>query len=238
MFNKCISMTFSIEHEMEDAASASSKVTPFPYGAFCPGGLNTDPAISPNDPTIGYKFNHTMIRVRDPKESLKFYVDLMGMRTVFTMNAGPFTNYYLGYPQTDDHRADPAKFGADTSKVFQSTIGLLELFHVHGSEKQEPGFYHNGNTPESLGFGHMGFTVPDARAALARLNAHGVKVFKDFGVANKETIPISDWENEHGVGVEVKGTESELHPMFKKAYENIALVQDPVSLSESTSKPK
>ncbi|KAL3584413.1 hypothetical protein FPOAC2_14193 [Fusarium poae] len=223
---------------MEDAASASSSVTPFPYGAFCPGGLNTDPGISPNDPTIGYKFNHTMIRVRDPKESLKFYVDLMGMRTVFTMNAGPFTNYYLGYPETDEHRANPAQFGADTSKVFQFTTGLLELFHVHGSEKQEPGFYHNGNTPESLGFGHLGFTVPDARAAVARLKAHGVRVFKDFGVANKETIPISDWENKHGVGIEVKGTESELHPMFKKAYENIALVQDPVSLSEPTSKPK
>jgi lactoylglutathione lyase len=69
---------------MENSASSSHKVTPVPYGEFCPGGLNSEPSIPPNDPTIGYKFNHTMIRVRDIKESLKFYVDLMGMRTVFS----------------------------------------------------------------------------------------------------------------------------------------------------------
>lgn len=61
-----------------------SKPTPFPHGAFLPNGLNTDPPLSANDPTVGYKLNHFMMRIRDPEKSMKFYIELMGMRTVFT----------------------------------------------------------------------------------------------------------------------------------------------------------
>jgi catechol 2,3-dioxygenase-like lactoylglutathione lyase family enzyme len=32
-----------------------------------------------------------MLRIREPKRSLRFYVELMGMRVVFTMNTGEFT---------------------------------------------------------------------------------------------------------------------------------------------------
>ena len=103
-----------------------SSPSPFPAGEFLPGGHKNDSPIPETDPTIGYKLNHFMLRIRDPEASLHFYINLMGMRTVFTMNAGPFTIYYLGYPQTSEHRADPAKFGLETVEKLQQTLGLLE----------------------------------------------------------------------------------------------------------------
>ena len=153
---------------------------------------------------------------------MHFYMSLMGMRTVFTMNVGPFTIYYLGYPQTDEHRDDLAKFGQDTAGNLQHTLGLLELYHVHGSEKQESGYYSTGNTPPNLGFGHLGFTVPDVPKALERLRNEGVKVVKELGVTDLEHIPISQWELQRGVG---KGLE--IHGEYKKVFDKIAFVQDP-----------
>jgi lactoylglutathione lyase len=162
----------------------------------------------------------------------------MGMRTVFTMNVGPFTIYYLGYPQTDEHRADLPKFGADTAARLQHTLGLLELYHVHGSEKQDSNHYSTGNEPPNLGFGHLGFTVPDVPKALERLRAAGVEVVKDLGVTTRESIPISDWENGKGIGVEEKGTETEIHPEYAKVFNKIAFVRDPVSVQSSTTTRK
>ena len=208
---------------------SSQQVTPFPHGVFMPNGLKTDKPLEANDPTIGYKLNHFMLRIRDPKASMAFYIGLMGMRTVFCMNVGPFTIYYLGYPQTDEHRANPEQFGGETAMKLQHTLGLLELYHVHGSEKQDEGYYQTGNTPPNLGFGHLGFTVPNVPEALERLKKAGVEVVKDLGVCDRESIPISEWENERGVGVEVKGTESEIHKEYAKVFEKIAFVRDPVS---------
>ncbi|KAI1628717.1 lactoylglutathione lyase [Exophiala viscosa] len=206
---------------------SSQQVTPFPHGVFMPNGLKTDKPLEANDPTMGYKLNHFMLRIRDPKKSMHFYLDLMGMRTVFNMNVGPFTIYYLGYPQTDEHRANPEQFGGETAMKLQHTLGLLELYHVHGSEKQDEGYYQTGNTPPNLGFGHLGFTVPNVPEALERLKKAGVEVVKDLGVCTRESIPISEWENERGVGVEVKGTESEIHKEYAKVFEKIAFVRDP-----------
>ncbi|KIW66077.1 lactoylglutathione lyase [Phialophora macrospora] len=212
---------------MASSSEQQKQPTPFPHGAFLPNGHQTDPALPPGHPTIGYKLNHFMLRIRDPAISIPFYVDLMGMRTVFTMNVGPFTIYYLGYPQTDEHRADLAKFGADTAGNLQHTLGLLELYHVHGSEKQPAGYYSTGNEPGHLGFGHLGFTVPNVPKALQRLKEAGVEVVKDLGVCTRQSIPISDWENERRVGVEVKGTDSEIHPEYAKVFNKIAFVKDP-----------
>ena len=216
---------------MASSSNHYKQPTPFAHGDFLPNGHNKDPPLPLDHPTIGNKLNHFMLRIRDPAISIPFYVDLMGMRTVFTMNVGPFTIYYLGYPQTDEHRADMAKFGADTSGNLQHTLGLLELYHIHGSEKQPPGYYSNGNEPGQLGFGHLGFTVPSVPKALQRLKEAGVEVVKDLGVCTRPSIPITDWENEREVGVEVKGTDSEIHGNYARVFEKIAFVRDPVSVS-------
>ncbi|KAL4909991.1 hypothetical protein BDW74DRAFT_46486 [Aspergillus multicolor] len=207
--------------------SSEPSPSPFEVGAFLPGGNKTDPALPENTPTAGYKLNHFMLRIRDPKRSLHFYIDLMGMRTVFTMNTGPWTIYYLGYPTTREDRADlpawSAKVGGN-NKTLTSTLGLLELYHIHGSEKDtaEGGYeMSTGNEPPYLGFGHLGFTVPDVPSALERLRNAGVRVIKDLGVTTRESIPLSKWEEERGVGV------GEIHPNYKAVFDQIAFVADP-----------
>lgn len=197
--------------------------SPFPIGEFLPNGstYRTDPPLSPSDPTIGYKLNHLMLRIRDPEASLSFYVNLMGMRTVFTFNTGPFTIYYLGYPQTDADRADLQAWGEKTCGVLPHTLGLLELYHIHGSEKQPKGYYTTGNDAPHLGFGQVGFTIPDVKSALERLKRAGVKVLKDLGVSTRESIPLSSYEVGKGVG---KG---EIHTNYSKILDQIAFVADP-----------
>lgn len=201
-----------------------------PYGELLVNGLQNDPPLPPNDPTIGYKLNHTMLRIRDPQKSMHFYMNLMGMRTIFAFNIGPVNGYYLGYPKTAEHRADLPKFGAETMEVLRKTEGLIELVHIKGSENQPEGYYKNGNEPPHLGYGHLGFTVPDVHAAVKRLKENGVEVVKDLGAESTlDSINITPWENERGVGVEVKGTDTELHPTFKDVLKKIAFVKDPVS---------
>lgn len=205
----------------------------FPYGVPLPNGLGTDPPLSADAPTIGYKLNHLCLRVRDLDKSLHFYINLMGMRTVYASNNGPFTVYFLGYPQNDRHRENLKEFGEQTS--IPDTLGLLELLHMHGAENQPEGFYGSGNQAPYLGFCHLGFGVPDLPAAMKRLKDNGVKVIRDIGIPAEEVsirhVPITEWENGHGVGIETKGTETELHPIFKQIFTNFAFVQDPVSAS-------
>lgn len=199
--------------------------SPFKVGDFLLNGDKTDPVLTETDPTIGYKLNHLMIRIRDPEVSLKFYKDIMGLRTLFTLNTGPFTIYYLGYPQTPEHRADLAKFANDTFPVLQHTLGLLELYHVHGSEKEEPGYYSTGNTAPHLGFGHLGFTVPDVPKALERMRKAGVTIVKDLGVTSRKTIPLSQWEADRGNGL------GGIDAGYKRTFDQIAFIQDPVSIN-------
>src|SRR3546814_7863203 len=46
----------------------------------------------------------------------------------------------------------------------------LELTHNHGTESQPGPVYHDGNS-EPRGFGHICVSVPDVRAACARMEA-------------------------------------------------------------------
>ena len=60
-------------------------------------GQHIIPPPRPSSPaTAEYRLNHLMIRIKDPKRSLEFYCDCMGLHVVFVFNAGPWTIYYLG----------------------------------------------------------------------------------------------------------------------------------------------
>lgn len=111
--------------------------------------------------TQSYRFNHTMIRVKDANVSLKFYQEVMGMtlmRTVENKGAN-FNLYFLGYgPKPEDgdspHGVNPVA----------RHEGLLELTWNYGTEKEEGRVYHDGNA-EPQGFGHICITVDDLNAA-------------------------------------------------------------------------
>ncbi|KAJ0382946.1 hypothetical protein COL922a_011484 [Colletotrichum nupharicola] len=95
---------------------------------------------------------------------------------------------------------------------------------MHGAEKplEEGGIrFSNGNAPPHLGFGHLGFTVPDVPSILARLKAAGAPVVKDLGFNGRASIPLTEWERERGVGAE------EMVESYKKTIKQVAMVEDP-----------
>ncbi|KAG8761062.1 Lactoylglutathione lyase [Serendipita sp. 396] len=120
--------------------------------------------------TEGFGFNHTMIRVKDPKPSLEFYQNVLGMTLIHTIPNSDFTLYFLGYDN-----------GGDSVKTTQMAAreALLELTHNHGTETDE-NFqgYHSGNTEPGRGFGHIAITVPDLEAACKRFEDLGVNFRK------------------------------------------------------------
>lgn len=119
--------------------------------------------IKETDPST-YRFNHTMIRVKDHSKSLRFYQDILGMsllRTSESPSSG-FNLYFLGYVP-----------GANNDVNTKPLEGVLELTWNYGTEKDEGFHYHNGNS-EPQGFGHLAISVDDLDAACQRLEEKGV----------------------------------------------------------------
>ena len=128
--------------------------------------------------TSGFKLNHSMLRVKNPKTSLDFYQNILGATLIetFEFQAMGFTLYFLGFEaglvdQMPSDRAERIQWLASQS-------GLLELTHNHGTEFDDSfDGYHNGNT-EPKGFGHICVSVPDVHAACDRFEAMGVEFVK------------------------------------------------------------
>lgn len=108
----------------------------------------------------GYKFNHTMIRVKDVQASLKFYREVLGMKLLSTREHAnaKFTLYFLGFINDDSFVEN------SLSKPEQAKLeGVLELTHNWGTENDADFKYHNGNE-EPQGYGHIGISTDDAEA--------------------------------------------------------------------------
>ena len=119
--------------------------------------------IGETDPST-YRFNHTMIRVKDHTKSLRFYQETLGMsllRTSESPSSG-FNLYFLGYVP-----------GANNNVNTATLEGVLELTWNYGTEKDENFRYHDGNS-EPQGFGHVAITVDDLDAACKRFEEEGV----------------------------------------------------------------
>jgi lactoylglutathione lyase len=68
----------------------------FPQGPYDVGAHIIPPPRPRSPASDEYRLNHLMVRIRDPKKSLEFYCDCLGLHVVFIFNAGPWTIYYLG----------------------------------------------------------------------------------------------------------------------------------------------
>lgn len=113
-----------------------------------------------------YRFNHSMIRVKDAKASLKFYQEILGMELIRTSEhpGAKFTLYFLAFPNS-------------TEKDSSAREGLLELTHNWGTENDPDFKYHNGNDAPQ-GYGHIGVTVPDVAKSMAEFEAAGAAIKK------------------------------------------------------------
>ncbi|KAK2460190.1 hypothetical protein APHAL10511_007781 [Amanita phalloides] len=115
-----------------------------------------------------------MMRIRDPKASLAFYQDVLGMDLYSKEEFNDFTLYFLAYNHTgQDLSAEEMKKGRFARE------GILELTHNHGTES-DPEFkgYASGNTDPGRGFGHIAITVDDVQEACARFEMLGVQFKK------------------------------------------------------------
>jgi lactoylglutathione lyase len=125
--------------------------------------------------TNKYVMQQTMLRIKDPKVSLEFYQNVLGMKLLgkYDFPTMQFTLYFLGYEQDVPEDDDKEK----TQWVF-GRCGLIELTHNWGTETDDSFTgYHNGNE-DPRGFGHIGISVPDVYAASERFIKYGVEFVK------------------------------------------------------------
>jgi lactoylglutathione lyase len=185
--------------------SAPTSNPNYPAGPY-PAGQHIIPPPRPSSPTTSeFRLNHLMLRIKNPEKSLQFYSDCLGLHVVFIFNAGPWTIYYLG-PR------DVSISTLGTSK------GLLELYHIPadcGLSYTSGNDYAKGS--EGIGFGHIGFTVPDVAKALERVESFGYEVIKPLDEAKDEQM-----------GVPMRAMEgSEVVEGYKHVFRQLAFVRDP-----------
>ncbi|KAL9086851.1 MAG: hypothetical protein Q9159_003939 [Coniocarpon cinnabarinum] len=142
-----------------------------------------------------YRMNHTMIRVKDAGESVKFYEDNFGMKLIST-SANPdakFNLYFLGYG------ASPEESVPNGTNPRATQEGLLELTWNYGTEK-DPNFkYHDGNS-DPQGFGHICVSVDDLEYACERLEKNGVAFAKKLKEGRMHNIAFALGERKADVG--------------------------------------
>lgn len=121
-----------------------------------------------SEETASYKFNHTMLRIKDPKISLPFYTDIIGMDLIDKLEFSDFTLYFLAFDRSGGKATDTEKTADRLNRE-----GILELTHNHGTEKLDATPYHSGNA-DPQGFGHIAITVANVEEACARFERLGV----------------------------------------------------------------
>ncbi|KAI0421631.1 Glyoxalase/Bleomycin resistance protein/Dihydroxybiphenyl dioxygenase [Xylaria grammica] len=127
-------------------------------------------AMATTTDTKNYKFNHSMLRVKDPKASVKFY-EFLGLSLIKKLSfpEAKFDLYFLAYD------------GAAAASAGHSTFdreGVIELTHNYGTESDDAYAVNNGNKEPHRGFGHVCVSVDHIRAACRRIEDAGYKFQK------------------------------------------------------------
>ena len=129
----------------------------------------------PDSVTKDYIMQQTMYRIKDPRRSLPFYTNVLGMTLLQKLDFPEmkFSLYFMGYESSQEIPTD----AAERIRWTFSRKATIELTHNWGTESDPDSVYHNGNT-EPKGFGHIGVTVPDVDEACKRFEQLGVEFVK------------------------------------------------------------
>jgi lactoylglutathione lyase len=122
------------------------------------------------------RYLHTMLRVGDLDRSIKFYVEMFGMKELrrWDVPDGKFTNAFVGYGGEEDHT-------------------VLEFTYNYGVEKYEIG----------TAYGHIAIGVPDVYATCAELREAGAKITREPGPVKHGTTVIAFVEDPDGYKIEL-----------------------------------
>ncbi|KIM92704.1 hypothetical protein OIDMADRAFT_62326 [Oidiodendron maius Zn] len=119
-----------------------------------------------------YRFNHSMIRVKNPEASLKFY-QFLGLKLIDTVKnpSSKFDLYFLAFdsPAAVSHRS-----------LRSDREGIIELTHNYGTESDPNYKVANGNSDPGRGFGHLCISVDNIQAACARIEKEGYQFKKNL----------------------------------------------------------
>ena len=137
--------------------------------------------------TKDYVMQQTMIRVKDPIVSLKFYCDVLGFKLVYYSEFPQWGfNVYFVAP-VDSSQIPPTDNKEELWKFCMNTPGCIELTYNYGSETEDGLVYNTGNADTTGvpngdkvkgGFGHIGITVPDVYEACERFKRLGCTFHK------------------------------------------------------------
>ncbi|MEA5578890.1 lactoylglutathione lyase [Anabaena sp. UHCC 0451] len=119
---------------------------------------------------------HTMLRVGNLEESLKFYCDFLGMKLLRRKDypGGEFTLAFVGYGEESDHT-------------------VLELTYNWGVEKYDLG----------TAYGHIALGVDDIYSTCEEIRNRGGKVVREPGPMKHGSTIIAFVEDPDGYKVEL-----------------------------------
>lgn len=119
---------------------------------------------------------HTMIRVGNLDESLKFYTEVLGMRLLRKQDYpdGKFTLAFVGYGEESD-------------------TAVIELTYNWGVEKYDLG----------TGFGHVAIGVEDIHKTVEEIRLRGGKVVREPGPMKHGKTIIAFVEDPTGYRIEL-----------------------------------
>ncbi|MEB3224979.1 MAG: lactoylglutathione lyase [Synechococcus sp.] len=122
------------------------------------------------------KMLHTMIRVGNLEESLKFYCDVLGMQLLRQKDypGGKFTLAFVGYGDEKENT-------------------VIELTHNWDTDS-----YDLGN-----GFGHIALGVEDIYGTCEKIRALGGKITREPGPMKHGTTVIAFVEDPNGYKIEL-----------------------------------
>ncbi|MDY7005805.1 MAG: lactoylglutathione lyase [Cyanobacteriota bacterium] len=119
---------------------------------------------------------HTMLRVKNLEESLKFYCDVLGMKLLRQKDypGGEFTLAFVGYGDESDHT-------------------VLELTYNWGQDQYDLGD----------AYGHIALGVDDIYGTCEQIKAQGGKVTREPGPMKHGSTVIAFIEDPNGYKVEL-----------------------------------
>lgn len=122
------------------------------------------------------KFLHTMIRVNNLDESIKFYCEVLGMKLLRKKDypSGRFTLAFVGYGDESENTVVELTYNWDTHR------------------------YDLGN-----GFGHLALGVNDIYDACDNLRSKGVKIAREPGPMKHGGTEIAFIEDPNGYRIEL-----------------------------------
>lgn len=127
------------------------------------------------------RFLHTMLRVGDLEQSIRFYTEILEMKLLRQKDypEGRFTLAFLGYGDESSNTA-------------------IELTHNWDTSQYDLGD----------GFGHLAIEVDDVYQAVDKIKQQGGKIIRDAGPMNAGSTIIAFVEDPDGYQIELLGAKN------------------------------